>query len=87
MAQTHRWSAASTNAMFHTMADIASIRSPYVDIRKSLVSPAFDSSSPRLYLNDRNEAVLIGHRIGLTDLDRREFLLHGVQCSTDEIDH
>jgi lipid A ethanolaminephosphotransferase len=87
MAQTHRWSAASTNAMFHTMADIASIRSPYVDIRKSLVSPAFDSSSPRLYLNDRNEAVLIGHRIGLTDLDRREFLLHGVQCSTDDIDH
>ena len=79
MARQHRWAPASTSAMFHTMADIASIESPYVDNRKSLVSPGFDSSAPRLYLDDRNCAVRFDRRIGISDLDRREFLVHGIR--------
>ena len=78
MAARHRWSPASTSAMFHTLADIASIRSDYVELDKSLVSVCFEELASRLYLNDRNEAVLPDWRIGITDLDRREFLLHGI---------
>lgn len=78
MAARHRWSPASTSAMFHTLADIASIRSDYVELDKSLVSVCFDEGASRLYLNDRNEAVLPDWRVGITDLDRREFLLRGI---------
>lgn len=78
MARQHRWSPATTAAMFHTLADIASIRGRSVDCSRSLVSPAFDESSPRLYLNDRNKAVVLDEHIGITNLDHREFLLHGI---------
>ena len=79
LAQQHRWSPASTSAMFHTLADIASIDSPYLDKSKSLISVEFDESAARLYLDDGNCAVPIDSRIGLTDMDRREFLLHGIR--------
>ncbi len=79
MAARHRWSPTTTSALFHTIADIASIRGRFIDYRHSLVSPLFDESAPRLYLNDRNEAVQLDHRIGLSDLDRHEFLLHGIR--------
>ena len=79
LAQQHRWSPASTSSMFHTLADIASIESPYVDKSKSLISVEFDESAARLYLDDGNCAVPIDSRIGLTDMDRREFLLHGIR--------
>ncbi len=78
MARQHRWSPATTGAMFHTMADIASIRGNSVDFRRSLVNVAFDESASRLYLNDKNEAVKLNHRMGITNLDRREFLSRGV---------
>ena len=79
MACRHRWSSASTSAIFHTMADLASIESPYVDSRKSLISAEFDEGAPRYYLDDRNCTVRFDQRIGITDLDRREFLLHGIR--------
>ncbi len=78
MAQRHRWSPTTTSSLFHTVADMASIRSRYVDSRRSLVSPAYDEQAPRLYLTDKNEAVRLDHRIGISELDRREFLLHGI---------
>lgn len=77
-AARNRWAAASTRAMFHTMADIASIRSPYVEPRLSLVSGEYDSHQRRLYLDDRNRAVALDERIGIGELDHREFLLHGI---------
>ena len=61
------------------MADLASIDSPYVDSRKSLISAEFDECAPRYYLDDRNCTVRFDQRIGITDLDRREFLLHGIR--------
>lgn len=79
MAHRHRWSPTSTAAMFHTMADMASVESPYADDRKSLTCAEFDDTAPRLYLNDRNCAVRLDRRIGISDLDRREFLLHGIR--------
>lgn len=59
-ARANRTAPANTSALFHTLADMASIRSPYVDPRASLVSPDFDRTRPRLYLNDHNEAVSFG---------------------------
>lgn len=79
MAARHRWSPATTRAMFHTLADVAAIESRYVDSRRSLVSAEYNEQAPRLYLDDRNRAVRLDRRIGITDLDRRMFLLHGVK--------
>lgn len=58
---------ATTYSVFHTMADIASIRSPYLNINSSLVSPEFDYSAPRLYLDDHNRAVPLDREIGIDD--------------------
>lgn len=39
------------------MADMASIRGRFLTTKVSLVSPDFDRTAPRRYLNDHNEAV------------------------------
>lgn len=57
MARSHSDAPANTHALFHTMARIASIRSPYIKRSVSLVDAEFDRSAPRYYLNDHNEAV------------------------------
>ena len=56
---------ATTHSVFHTMADIASISTPYLRRNVSLVSELFDYEIPRLYLNDHNEAVLLNAEIGV----------------------
>ncbi len=77
-AEGNRWAAATTHSMFHTIADIASIRSPYIDESVSLVNADFDKSAPRYYLNDHNEAVPYDERIGLNDDDMAQFAKHGI---------
>lgn len=49
--------ASTTHMMFHTIADIASIESIYLDHSVSLVSSDFDHTASRYYLNDHNDAV------------------------------
>ncbi len=56
-ARSHTASPATTHAYFHTLADMASIESPYVSSHLSLVNPVFDSSTVRHYLNDQYQAV------------------------------
>ncbi len=58
----------TTHAMFHTVADIASVESPYIDRSVSLVSRDFDREAGRFYLNDHNEAVSY-LRTGLSEGD------------------
>lgn len=77
-AEGNRWAAATTHSMFHTIADIASIRSPYIDESVSLVNADFDKNAPRYYLNDHNEAVPYDERIGLNDDDMAQFAKHGI---------
>ncbi|MDE5708366.1 MAG: lipid A phosphoethanolamine transferase [Alistipes sp.] len=61
---------ANTHALFHTMAQIAAIRSPYIEESVSLVSPDFDYTARRCYLNDHNEAVpYIRTGLGRQDLE------------------
>lgn len=55
-AERNTMAPATTHALFHTMADIALIESPYIDRGVSLVSDEFDYARPRCYLNDHNKA-------------------------------
>ena len=69
---------ATTYSVFHTMADIASISSPYFNTKASLVSPEFDYSAPRLYLDDHNRAVQLDREIGIDDEQRAFFHRAGI---------
>ena len=78
-AGNNEWTAATTHSMFHTIADMASIKSRYVDESVSLVSDNFDKTAPRYYLNDHNEAVAFDIQIGLNEDDRQRFAEHGIK--------
>ena len=56
-AETNKGHATTTHAMYHTMADIASVEGAYCKPSVSLVNEAFDPTAPLRYLNDHNEAV------------------------------
>lgn len=70
---------ATTYSVFHTIADMASIASPYLDAKASLVSPDFDYAAPRLYLNDHNEAVPLDKNIGIDAGQQELFNRAGVR--------
>ena len=63
-AHPERWEAArrnrlkpvSTKAAFHTLLDLARIRTPWLDTTASVVSAGF-TPRPRMYLNDHDEPV------------------------------
>lgn len=76
-AEANAASPATTHALFHTMADMASIRARFVGTGVSLVSPDFDPTAPRRYLNDHNEAVPF-RRTGLMPQDLEVFRKHGI---------
>ena len=69
---------ANTHALFHTMAQIAAIRSPYIEESVSLVSPDFDRQARRCYLNDHNEAVPY-LRTGLKEQDVELLRRNGIE--------
>ncbi|HJB84213.1 MAG TPA: lipid A phosphoethanolamine transferase [Candidatus Alistipes merdigallinarum] len=48
---------ATTACMFHSVADMASIESPYVDSTRSFSCPGFQQSLRRMYLTDHNTPV------------------------------
>lgn len=77
-AAAHASSPVSTHAMFHTMADMAGIRSPFVEAGVSLVNGAFRENAERYYLDDRNRAVRVCRRSGFADEDCREFRRRGI---------
>lgn len=64
-ARVNGTAAATTHSLFHTMADLASISSPYVLQGASLASPHFDHTAKRYYLSDHNEAVELNEEIGI----------------------
>ena len=69
---------ATTHALFHTMADMASIQGRYLTTKVSLVSSDFDWNAPRFYLNDHNEAVPYA-KTGLREEDFEVFDRYGVK--------
>ena len=69
---------ATTHALFHTMADMASIRGCFLLTNVSLVSSDFDRTAPRRYLNDHNEAVPF-RKTGLALQDLEVFRRYGIE--------
>ena len=58
----------STNVAFHTMLDIASIQTPYLNPERSLISTDFKTAR-RMYLNDHDQPVFY-YNSGLKKQDR-----------------
>ncbi|WP_295939853.1 phosphoethanolamine transferase [uncultured Alistipes sp.] len=77
-AQANVSAPASTHALFHTMADMASIRGKHIKPTVSLVSDSYDHAQPRHYLNDHNEAVPY-LKTGLTEYDLEVFRHFGIE--------
>ncbi len=69
---------ATTHAMFHTIADMASVEGRYVEKKSALTSAAYDRKVSRRYLNDHNEAVSF-FKTGLNELDEATFERFGVE--------
>ncbi|MEG0807491.1 MAG: lipid A phosphoethanolamine transferase [Alistipes sp.] len=63
---------ASTHILFHTMADIASIRGRHIDTTASAVSAGYNRAARRYYLNDHNKAVPY-QKTGLSEGDMEIF--------------
>ena len=70
---------ATTHSVFHTIADMASIRSPYLREGASLVSKEFDYKAERYYLNDHNEAVTLDREIGIDEQQAALFAKAGIK--------
>lgn len=77
-AEANETAPATTHALFHTMADMASIRGRFLTTKVSLVSPDFDRTAPRRYLNDHNEAVPF-RKTGLQHEDMEVFRRYGIE--------
>ena len=77
-AEANETAPATTHALFHTMADMASIRGRFLTTKVSLVSPDFDRTAPRRYLNDHNEAVPF-RKMGLRHEDMEVFRRYGIE--------
>lgn len=56
VAQSHERSPITTEVVFHTLLQMAGVQTPYLNPKKSLLSPQLQTDI-RYYLNDRYEAV------------------------------
>ena len=79
-AEANATAPATTHALFHTMADMASIRGRFLTTKVSLVSPDFDRTAPRRYLNDHTEAVPY-RKTGLRPEDTEVFRRYGIELN------
>lgn len=77
-AHENMFAPATTHSVFHTVADMASLRSPYIKYDVSLVNDGFDYSTPRLYVDDHNNAVALDRSIGIDAMQRNLFRRAGV---------
>lgn len=77
-ARNNYMAPATTHSVFHTMADMASIASPYFKPQVSLLSSEFDFGAERYYLNDHNRAVGIDEEIGIDAMQQDLFARAGV---------
>lgn len=77
-ARKNAFAPSTTHSVFHTMADIASMKSPYMEYSVSLVNDGFDYSAKRLYVDDHNNAVALDRNIGIDAMQRDLFRKAGV---------
>mgnify|MGYP003306370016 CR=1 FL=1 len=77
-ARENAFAPATTHSVFHTVADMASLRSSYIKYDVSLVNDGFDYSTPRLYVDDHNNAVALDGNVGIDAMQRSLFRRAGV---------
>lgn len=77
-AEANASAPATTHALFHTIADMASIEGDCLRSSVSLVSAGYDRQAPRYYLNDHNEAVPF-RQTGLLPRDMDTLRAYGVE--------
>ncbi len=77
-AGRNRFAPATTHSVLHTMADMASLQSDFVDRSVSLFSDEFDCSVQRFYLDDHNNAVPLDEEIGIDAMQRDLFARCGI---------
>ncbi len=81
VARQHSRMPASTANTFPTVADLAALRSPWHDERRSLLSPDFEVRM-RYYLDDHNEAIPFTHS-GLEEEDFEQLHKHKIRYDAD----
>lgn len=77
-ARKNIFAPATTHSVFHTIADMVSLRSPYIKYNVSLVNDGFDYAAPRLYVDDHNNAVVLDRNVGIDAMQRSLFRRAGV---------
>ena len=77
-ARSNAEATATTHSAFHTIADMASIRSKYVKESVSLVNENFDHSAVRYYLSDHNKAATLDE-VGIDREQAALFMKAGVK--------
>lgn len=77
-ARSNAEATATTHSAFHTIADMASIRSKYVKESVSLVNENFDHSVVRYYLSDHNKAATLDE-VGIDREQAALFMKAGVK--------
>lgn len=83
MARNNKERPATTASIFHTMAQIGKIGSPYIDSTCSLVSGAY-LNRPRMYLTDHAKAVEF-FNTGLKKEDFRMLDKHGIEYDKEDV--
>ena len=78
-AQANCLAPVATNIVFHTLLDLAQIKTPYLDPASSIVNPQF-TPCPRMYLNDHDQPVNYYHA-GLKQEDREMIDKRGMDHS------
>ncbi len=82
-AEQNKSSAVTTANLFHTIGDIAGIRSPYLNPAASLVNSGF-REQPRMYIDDHNRDIPI-IQSGLTELDLQQFRQHHLKYDSTTV--
>ena len=82
-ARANRERPVTTASIFHTMAQIGDIESPYIDSTRSLVSNSF-RNLPRMYLTDHAKAVEF-FNTGLKEEDFRMLDKHRIEYDKENV--
>ena len=77
-ALANQMAPATTHSLFHTMADMASIESPYFEREVSLLNSGFNYQRPRYYLDDHNHARPFT-QVGINERDLEIFRHFGIE--------
>ncbi|MDD3108668.1 MAG: phosphoethanolamine transferase, partial [Alistipes sp.] len=74
----------STGWVFHTLADMASLRSPYIDTTRALTNDGFTPTLQRMYITDHNQAIEF-YNTGLAPEDLKALDQHHIAYPKEQV--